>query len=223
MTNISIQQLTPPAPTVSQASAKSPVGHGSSLLLVVGASLLVAGCAGKAKPAGEPVRPPVEEEKVVVESKEKTDCDKVTVGDDFPAFKYDERSLEEADNLADRGFGTLRAAEQRGVPRSERERMVTHAVEDFIKSLIADPYNVHATYNLAAAYARIDRHQCSINLLQRLVKLRRLRSQTTKVEAKLDRLLGRKKFDGKLDPDFENLRDDERFREVVIDLQKRQP
>jgi hypothetical protein len=113
----------------------------------------------------------------------------------------------------------LRAAEQRGVPEPERERLITSAVERFITALLADPYNVHATYNLAAAYARIDRFQCALDLLARLEALRRLTSQTAKVEAKLDRLLGRGRYGGNLDPDFNAMRDDERFRELVRRLQ----
>ncbi len=183
-------------------------------------TVLLTGCTPKARPVGPPLRPPVQEEKQTQNTVSRTDCDRVTVGDDKPAFRYEERSIEEAQNLANQGFATLRAAETRGVPRRERERMITNAVEDFITALLADPYNVHATYNLAAAYARIGRPQCSVNLLSRLVALRRLPSQTAKVEVKLDRLLGRKKFNGRLDPDFEKLRDDRRFRNVVKDLQQ---
>jgi hypothetical protein len=143
----------------------------------------------------------------------------VTIGDQKPAVKYRERSIEEGDNLANEGFAMLRAAEQRGVPEPERERLITSAVERFITALLADPYNVHATYNLAAAYARIDRFQCALDLLARLEALRRLTSQTAKVEAKLDRLLGRGRYGGNLDPDFNAMRDDERFRELVRRLQ----
>ncbi len=192
----------------------------SLMVLVALMAVAAGGCTPKVRPAGPPLRPPIQEQEQQQATIQRTDCDRVTVGDDKPAFRYEERSIEEARNLANQGFATLRAAETRGVPRRERERMITNAVEDLITALLADPYNVHATYNLAAAYARIGRPQCSVNLLSRLVALRRLPSQTAKVEAKLDRLLGRKKFNGRLDPDFEKLRDDRRFRNVVKELQR---
>lgn len=176
---------------------------------------LAASCAPKVGPAPPPLRP--KEEKQVEKAPEvkKTDCKRVTIGDQRPAVKYRQRSLDEAENLANEAFDMLRAAEKRGVPKLDRERLITRAVERFITALLADPYNVHATYNLAAAYARIDRAQCAINLLARLEEMRRLVSQKDKVEAKIDRLLGRNKYEGRLDPDFNSLRDDRRFRALV--------
>jgi hypothetical protein len=78
-----------------------------------------------------------------------------------------------------------------------------------LSALNADPYNVHATYNLAAAYARINRKQCSLNLLERLILMRDHHSRKVEVGQKLDRLLGRNKTP--LDPDFNDLRQDKRF------------
>ena len=86
---------------------------------------------------------------------------------------------------------------------------------------MADPYNVDATYTLAAAYARIDRPQCAVNLLARLVALRKHKSQRDKVVKRLDRLLGRDEYSGRLDPDFFDLRDDPRFRELVKQFEQR--
>jgi hypothetical protein len=189
-------------------------------VLAAAALLLAApGCGPKEiKPAPPPLRPEAAPAPAPAPAA-RTDCDPVTIGDQKPAVKYRERSIEEGDNLANEGFAMLRAAEQRGVPEPERERLITSAVERFITALLADPYNVHATYNLAAAYARIDRFQCALDLLARLEALRRLTSQTAKVEAKLDRLLGRGRYGGNLDPDFNAMRDDERFRELVRRLQ----
>jgi hypothetical protein len=189
-------------------------------VLAAAALLLAApGCGPKEiKPAPPPLRPEAAPAPAPAPAA-RADCDPVTIGDQKPAVKYRERSIEEGDNLANEGFAMLRAAEQRGVPAPERERLITSAVERFITALLADPYNVHATYNLAAAYARVDRFQCALDLLARLEALRRLTSQTAKVEAKLDRLLGRGRYGGNLDPDFNAMRDDERFRELVRRLQ----
>jgi hypothetical protein len=138
---------------------------------------------------------------------------------ELPAMKYDERSIEEGHNLSTQGFDLLKAAETRSIAQEERERLIAQAVRRFITALAADPYNVHATYNLAAAYGRIGRRQCAVNLLTRLVALRRLPSHRANVEEKLDRLFGRGKYGGQLDPDFFELRDDPRFRQVAKDLQ----
>ena len=62
-----------------------------------------------------------------------------------------------------------------------REEKITRAVEDFLSALGADPYNVHATYNLAAAYARIGRKQCALNLLVRLIAMKDHHSRKVEV------------------------------------------
>jgi hypothetical protein len=54
-----------------------------------------------------------------------------------------------------------------------------------------------------------------VNLLSRLVPLRKLPSFRGTIERKLDRLFGRNKYKGTLDPDFFSLRDDPRFRELA--------
>ena len=88
-------------------------------------------------------------------------------------------------------------------------------MKDFITALNADPYNVRATYSLAAAYARIERRQCSLNLLNRLLQMRAHQSKRADVEAALDRLLGRKQ---PLDPDFADMRTDDRFRQLIMKM-----
>jgi hypothetical protein len=137
-----------------------------------------------------------------------------------PPVAYRERSIIEAKNLAEEGFDKLHRAEDPKLPQQEREQLVSDAVDTLITALLADPYNVHATYNLAAAYARIGRGQCSVNLLDRMVALHRLPSHHDEVEEKLDRLLGRGKFRNDLDPDFHELRDQEMFREIIKKFQK---
>ena len=187
----------------------------SYLLPLLGALLLLPGCPKKGEilPAPDPRRPKeVKAEKVDTGP---TDCAIVDATRLPSAVPYPERSIAEAQNLANEGFSDLQRSEDRKKQKVEREELLTNAVELFGKALAADPYNVHATYNLAAAYARIDRHQCTINLLERLVELRKLPSQKGKVEEKLDRLLGRGRFRGRLDPDFIKMRDMEPFREVI--------
>ena len=179
--------------------------------------LLAAGACGggsKVKSAPAPLRP---EPRKMAPAPQVTrdDCEPISPSEGPAPLSYAERSVEEADNLANQGFALLQQAGARGADPAGGEQMVEQAVHRFITALLADPYNVHATYNLAAAYARIGRAQCAVNLLARLVPLRKLPSQSAKVEEKLDRLLGRKGYKGRLDPDFFDLRDDPRFRDLV--------
>ncbi|ACY15889.1 hypothetical protein [Haliangium ochraceum] len=148
------------------------------------------------------------------------DCEPELEADALPPIKYNERSVIEAKNLAEDGFTSLNRAEDGKLPKPEREKLIVEAVELFVTALQADPYNVHATYNLSAAYARIGRQQCAVNLLERLVKLHRLPSLHDEVETKLDRLLGRGRYRNDLDPDFFELRDEENFREVIRKFNK---
>jgi hypothetical protein len=186
------------------------------------AALLAAAAAGPAacgggstvKPAPPPLRPQARRAPLPAAQRQRSDCDSVVPSDGPSPLSYEERSVEEAENLANQGYDLLQgsSADQ---DSQQSEQMLEQAVHRFITALLADPYNVHATYNLAAAYARIGRGQCAVNLLSRLVPLRRLPSLAGKVEEKLDRLLGRKEYRGRLDPDFFELRDDPRFRDLV--------
>ncbi len=107
------------------------------------------------------------------------------------------------------------ATESAEIEKLTREGYINDAVDHFITALSADPYNVTATYNLAAAYARIGRKQCSINLLTRLLQMRPHPSKHDDVEKHLDRLLGRKQV---LDPDFSEMRKDARFRALIAKM-----
>lgn len=181
------------------------------------ASLGLAACGGGPVPkAPPPLRPKAEGLPPPKPKHEIVDCDPPQPMDGRPALTYGERSIPEADKLAKQGFDDLRAAEAPGVEPAERERLITSAVSTFIDALLADPYNVHATYNLAAAYARIGREQCSINMLERLLQMRTHESKRAKVEDKLDRLLGRNKQ--ALDPDFSDLRSNPAFRAMIRDM-----
>lgn len=184
------------------------------LALLAALIALPSACSGNQTllPAPDPRRPKEEKSAAADEPK---DCGGIDPKDLPAAVAYPERSIVEATNLAEQGFTKLQRAEDGKKPKIEREQLVTEAVDLLLTALAADPYNVHATYNLAAAYARIDRQQCSLNLLARLVELRKLRSQKDAVEAKLDRILGRGRFRRKLDPDFRRMRDTKGFRDLI--------
>jgi hypothetical protein len=179
----------------------------------------LAACGGgpvtKAPPPFRP-QPVAVEEAPPPDREVRADCSPPQMGSGKPALTYGERSIPEARRLADQGLGELKAAESPGIDPGERERLITSAVELFIDALLADPYNVLATYNLAAAYARIERPQCAINQLERLIQMRDHPSKRAEVEQRLDRLLGRAKQP--LDPDFNGMRGDPRFRTLIRQL-----
>lgn len=143
----------------------------------------------------------------------KDDCEVTDPKDEDPAKTFQQRSIPEAERLAQQGLAKLRAASSKEVDPATREQLITEAVQDFITALLADPYNVTATYYLAAAYGRIGRVQCSINLLKRLFQMRDHASRKWQVADVIDKLLGRNKQP--LDPDFNDMRDDVRFRRLI--------
>ncbi len=183
------------------------------------ALFLAAACGGgqKVTPPPDPFRPePIEE--VKPSGPTRTDCDPPDPSNAKDAMTYAERapSIGEAQQLADEGFAELTAAEGDALDPQTREDKITRAVEDFLSALGADPYNVHATYNLAAAYARIGRNQCALNLLVRLIAMKDHQSRKVEVGKKFDRLLGR---NGQtIDPDFRKMRDDAGFRCVIANI-----
>jgi len=194
---------------------------GIAVAVAVGAAALLGGCGpkGPVPEAPTPRRPkevPAKQDLAGIPD----DCQPTDPKTLPPPVEYKERSIIEAKNLAEEGFNMLHRAEDPKLPKAQQEQLVSDAVDQFITALLADPYNVHATYNLAAAYARIGRNQCSVNMLERLVGLHHRPSQRDEVEEKLDRLLGRGRFRNDLDPDFQELRDEEPFREVVKKFQK---
>jgi hypothetical protein len=187
------------------------------LLSAIAMAAPACGGPGKAPAAPKPHRPKEVKEDKPVEVK-KTDCEPLNVADQPASVPYAQRSIPESKNLSISGARMLRTAHSPKTPAADKEDLVIQAVKQLITALRADPYNVNATYNLAAAYAVIKRNRCSLNLLKRLVLLRKLDSQKAKVEAKVDFLLGRGKYKGRLDPDFRRLRDNADFRELVKQL-----
>lgn len=171
--------------------------------------VLVAACAPKLTPPPPPLRPAPEPKPVAQTPK---DCEPTDPQADLKALTFDQRSIPEGQRLADKAESELAAATSGEVDRTTKEGDITGAVNDFITSLSADPYNVKATYGLAAAYAKIDRKQCSINLLGRMLQMRAHPSQHEEVEKELDHLLGRHQ---PLDSNFADLRRDDRFRTLI--------
>jgi len=157
-----------------------------------------------------PLRP--EAEPVVTRKPIAKDCTVTEPDDETKPMSFDERSIPEGARLAEQARAELKTAESAELDKLTREQYITEAVDHLLTALEADPYNVSATYMLAAAYARINRPQCSINLLTRLLQMRPHTSKRADVEAQLDRLLGRKQ---PLDPDFADMRSDERFRLLI--------
>jgi len=183
------------------------------IALLVLASLAAA-CGGDEKitPPPPPLRPDPEPVESRPKSAQEKDCEPTEASSELKPISFDERSIPEATKLSQQASSKLRTAESAEVEKSMREQYITESVDDFITALRADPYNVPATYGLAAAYARIDRVQCSVNLLVRLLQMRPHPSKRGEVEAHLDKLLGRKTT---LDPDFADMRRDKRFRDLI--------
>ncbi len=196
-----------------------------ALLSVALASM--AGAAGcKSKPPLTPPPPPFRPEPVRAagpDAPTKTDCDPPNPAMTPDAKTYAERAprIDEAKRLSEEGLAKLQAAEGSSLDPASRETLITDAVQSFLDSLSADPYNVNATYNLAAAYARINRKQCAYNMLDRLIQMRNHASRSTEVNQKLDRLLGRNKTP--LDPDFRDLRSASTFDCLINNIGTAQP
>ena len=187
----------------------------SVALVSLGGALGCNGGAGAAAPP--PLRPASPEDLAKKTSKDaRHDCDPIDPSAEQPARTWQQRSVADGERLARQAVGKLTAAESSSLDASARQSLIGEAVNDFITALLADPYNVSATYNLAAAYARIDRKQCSLNLLSRLLEMRNHASRKDEVAAKFDRLLGRNRQP--LDPDFNEMRGDARFRELLASV-----
>jgi hypothetical protein len=181
-----------------------------ALLLAV----LLAGCAKKQEltPPPPPLRPEAEPAAEKPTTAVRKDCEPTTNDDELKPIDFDQRSIPEGIRLAEEGKALLKTAESAEVDRTLREQYTTDAVVKLITALQADPYNVTATYALAATYARIGRKQCSINLLTRMLQMRPHASKKAEVEQHLDKLLGRKQT---LDPNFAEMRRDTGFRELI--------
>ncbi len=208
---------------LSSAASTPSSGLTTRLLKTAGAALLapflasaVACGGGPIPPAPPPLRPKAEAAATTISKEDnRTDCDPTDHNREEPARNFDERSPDEAADLARQGVGELSSAQKEG-DRALREDHITKAVNLFVTSLLADPYNVTATYNLAAAYARIGRVQCSLNLLERLFAMQEHHSRKEEVADSINRLLGR--VGKNVDPDFNDMRADPRFRTMIANM-----
>lgn len=174
--------------------------------------VLLFACGGKQELTAPP--PPLrpEPEPPPPSVKEQKDCEPTDPQAELKPLTFDQRSIPEGMRLADEGYAALNSSRSAEIDKITREQQITDAVNSFITALAADPYNVKATYGLAAAYARIGRKQCSINLLTRILQMRPHYSKHAEVEQTIDHLLGRKQV---LDPDFSDMRRDDRFRTLI--------
>lgn len=181
------------------------------LVAVFAAVVACGACQGQNRPTAPP--PPLRPEPALTPAgEEQKDCEPTDPTTERSALSFNQRSIPEGRRLAEQGFASLNAWRNPEVPRITREQQLTDAVKAFITALAADPYNVKATYGLAAAYARIGRAQCSINLLTRILQMRSHSSKRAEVEQYIDHLLGRRQA---LDADFMDMRRDERFRRLI--------
>ena len=186
--------------------------HMASVVLAV--SAILGGCHEKQEvtPPPPPLRPDPEPK---VDQPVQKDCDPTDPAAELKPISFDQRSIPEGARLADQAYAKLNSANSAEVDRMTREQYQTDAVNDFLTALAADPYNIKATYGLAAAYAKIGRKQCSINLLTRILQMRPHPAKKAEVEQVIDKLLGRKQA---LDPDFSDMRRDNRFRELIAKM-----
>jgi tetratricopeptide (TPR) repeat protein len=199
--------------------------------LAAAAVLVFVACGPKnSGPPGDPLRPQAKSLPAVVAVEERVpvsqplaqapdDCEPMAPNQGPPHKTYKERNIDEGAANAAAGLKTLIESESRSLPYEEVATKIEQAVQKFFAALAADPYNARATYNLAAAYARIGRNQCALNLLARLAAMKSFPSQKAAVEDHKNRLFGTgKKWNGKPDPDFDRLRTEAKFKEVTQNL-----
>jgi len=175
-------------------------------------ALCLSACHGKQELTAPPPPMRPEAEAAPPLAKEQKDCEPTDPQAELKPLTFDQRSIPEGTRLADEGYSSLNSSRSAEIDKITREQQIADAVNSFITALAADPYNVKATYGLAAAYSRIGRKQCSINLLTRILQMRPHYSKHAEVEGSIDHLLGRKQI---LDPDFSDMRRDERFRTLI--------
>jgi len=139
--------------------------------LVCLATLFLYGCpsTGPVPASPKPRRP--EPKQVDEAPKAPTDCAVIDPKQLAPAVPYPERSISESANLANEGVDLLVQSRSRNLEPVEREEIFTEAVAKLLTALAADPYNVHATYNLAAAYVQKQEFDQALAEFQRAIDL----------------------------------------------------
>jgi hypothetical protein len=194
-------------------------------LAIVSVASLVANLA-LAAPADEPMRPEAKALPPVVHVEERVpvseplpqspqDCEAVAPNAGQPPRPYKELKVDDAERTALEARKILFESEK-NIPPEEVSQKIEAAVQRFIAALSDDPYNVIANYNLAAAYARIGRNQCSLNLLARVAAMKDFHSRKAAVDQRKEALFGTGKRKAKgPDPDFQNLRGTPPFEAII--------
>jgi hypothetical protein len=186
--------------------------------LCLAAAFTLSACPPKGfVPAPDPRRPKPRE--IEATDGPGADCQPLDPDKGDPPKPYASRVPDMAESLADEGVKFLTAAEDPAKPRPEQAQKMGAAVGKFTDALSMDPYNPKATYFLAAAYARAGKPTCSLNLLARLAEMASFPSKRDDIEGFSSRLLGRNKWKGKPDPDFDALRTNARFIQIAGQLQ----
>jgi hypothetical protein len=197
--------------------------------LLLGALAVLGACAtAKVGPAGDPLRPPAQKLPPVVAQSNVAaivkgpveqapeDCDPMAPDQGPPPKSVSKKDAGEAQKIATEGLHNLVAAEKQDKPASEVASLIEQSVQQFLQALSIDPLNVRATYNLSAAYARIGRTQCAVNLVARLVAMSKLGIRKSECGDAFDRIWGSGgKWKGNPDPDFQYLRTDKRLTDLV--------
>jgi tetratricopeptide (TPR) repeat protein len=192
-------------------------------------AVITAGCAtAKVTPPGDPLRPPPQKLPAVVTQtninavvkgpvdQAPQDCEAQSPDQGPPPKSPSGKDLDEAARIASAGLRNLIDAEQQTRPASEVTSLIEQAVSRFLQSLALDPLNVKATYNLSAAYARMGRNQCALNLVARLAAMDRKGLRKKDVVDAFQRIYGSGgKWKGQADPDFQILRTDKRLTDLV--------
>jgi hypothetical protein len=199
-------------------------------LIALLAVVALGACAtAKAGPVSDPLRPAaqklppvVAQDRVVAAvvsgplDQAPDDCDAVTPDQGPPPKSVSKKDVAEAEKVASEGLHNLIAAEKQDKAYNEVATLIEQSVQQFLSALALDPLNVKATYNLSAAYARIGRNQCALNLIARLVAMHKVGERKRDCQDAFDRVYGSGgKWKDKPDPDFQYLRNDKRLTSLL--------
>lgn len=188
--------------------------HAMICCTAIALASLALGCGAKGPPPEAPTpRRPKEQAGEDKKVADKSDCAPTDPTKLPGAIPEKQRRRIESLNLAAEATGLLNGATKS--QDAKREKLIEQAVDKLNTALAADPYNVEATYTLAGVQAMVGRTQCTVNLLARLLELRKLDSYKMAVREKIDQLEGRGKFAGRLDPAFAKVRSKTAYRELA--------
>lgn len=141
------------------------------LALAVGAPT-AAGCGGPYVGKAEKLKRPVKKKRPP-----EPDAAALPYNEDCKAAFFEDNSKVRRNSGAARGKvgqgdAALGAAESSPDP-GVRASSTIEAINSYKKALLDDPFSAEATYKLAAAYARVRKKKCAIDLLTRLAQLKK--------------------------------------------------